>query len=211
MLVDLSVREFLEHVASGEPVPGGGSIAALAAALAAGLAEMVARLTVGRQNNADLDRQMTALINRAGILRKELTQAVDRDSEAYAKVMQAYRMPKTTDDEKRVRHDAIQEALKDAARVPFTVAEMALEILALTSTAIEKGNKNAATDGLAGALMARSAVLAAVANVRINFQAVTDKGFVDKTTADADSLEQKAFALEEKIRFTAEPFVKGGG
>ena len=210
MLIDLSVREFLERVASGEPVPGGGSIAALAAALGAALAEMVARLTVGRQNNADLDREMTSLINRAGNLREELTRAVDRDSEAYTKVIQAYRMPKATDDEKRLRHDAIQEAFKEAARVPYTVAEMAVEILGICGTAIEKGNKNAATDGLAGALMARSAVMAAVANVRINLQAITDKDFTNKTSAETDSLEQRAAALEQKIHDASEAFVKGG-
>jgi methenyltetrahydrofolate cyclohydrolase len=210
MLVDLSVRELLERVASGEPVPGGGSIAALGAALGSGLVEMVARLTVGKQNNADLDREMATLITRAGALREELTMAVDRDSEAYTNVMQAYRMPKATDEEKKLRHDAIQEALKEAARVPLAVAQLAFEILALSGAAVEKGNKNAVTDGLAAALMARSAVMAAVANVRINLQAITDEGFGAKALADTDSLEQKAAALEEKIRCNAEPLVKGG-
>ncbi len=154
--------------------PGGGSIAALCAALAAGLAEMVAHLTVGRQDDPALDREMNDLIDRAQALRNDLTRAVDRDSEAYGKVMQAYRRPKTTNEEKRLRSEAIQEALKEAARVPLTVAEMGVEILGLAGIAVNKGNRNAVTDGLAGALMARSAVLAAIANVRINLQPIID-------------------------------------
>jgi methenyltetrahydrofolate cyclohydrolase len=211
MLVDLTVREFLERVASGDPVPGGGSIAALCAALAAGLAEMVARLTVGRQNDSRLDSEMNNVIDSAQSLRAELTRAVDRDSEAYAEVMQAYHLPKSTDDQKRLRSEAIQEALEEAARVPLAVAEMAVEVLGLAGVAVEKGNKNAVTDGFAGALMARSAIMAAVANVRINIQAITDEGFVQRARADAKSLEEKAFTIEEMIRSVAEPLLSSHG
>jgi methenyltetrahydrofolate cyclohydrolase len=210
MLVDHTVRELLERVASGEPVPGGGSIAALCAALAAGLAEMVAHLTVGRLDDPALDREMNDLIDRARALRSELTRAVDHDSEAYSKVMQAYRGPKSTDELKRLRTEAIQEALKEAARVPLAVAEMGVEILGLASIAVNKGNRNAVTDGLVGALMARSAVLAAIANVRINLQSIIDEGFVQKARADSEFLEKKALAAEEMIRSAAQPKVTGG-
>ena len=210
MLVDLTVRELLERVASGEPVPGGGSIAALCAALAAGLTEMVAHLTVGRQDDPALDREMDDLIDRARALRSDLTRAVDQDSEAYGKVMEAYRRPKTTDEEKRLRSEAIQEALKEAARVPLTVAQMGVEILGLAGVAVNKGNRNAVTDGLVGALMARSAVLAAIANVRINLQSIIDEGFVQKARADSEFLEKKALAAEEMIRSAAQPLVTGG-
>lgn len=210
MLVDLTMGELLERVASGEPVPGGGSIAALCAALAAGLAEMVARLTVGRQDDPVLDHEMNQLIDRARLLRKDLTRAVDQDSEAYNKVMMAYRMPKTTDEEKQLRSEAIQVALQEAARVPLAVAEMAVDILGLAAAAVSKGNKNAVTDGLTGALMARSAVMAAVANVRINLQGITDEVFVQKTRADAEFLEKKALAVEEMVLSTAQPLVSGG-
>jgi len=203
MLADLTVKGFLELTASGEPVPGGGSIAALCGALAAGLAEMVARLTIGRYNNTDLDHEMSSLIERAQSLREKLTRAVDRDSEAYALVMQAYRMPKSTDEEKARRTHAIQEALKEAARVPLAVAEWAVQVLDLAATAVNKGNKNAVTDGFVGALIARSAVMAAVANIRINLQSITDTAFVQKGRGDAELLEKKAAALEEMVRSAA--------
>lgn len=211
MLVDLTVRELLERVASAEPVPGGGSIAALCAALAAGLAEMVARLTAGRQDDPALNNEMNQLMGRAQALRRNLTRAVDLDSEAYSKVMLAYRMPKATDQEKRLRSKEIQEALKEAARVPLAVAEMAVDVLGMAALAVSKGNKNAVTDGLAGALMARSAVLAAAANVRINFQGISDDGFVQEAQAHTELLEKKALAAEEMIRSAAQPLVTGGG
>ncbi len=210
MLTDLTIEEFLEHVASAEPIPGGGSVAALCAALAASLAEMVARLTVGRQGNAALDREMNDLIARARTLRAELMRAVDQDSEAYSKVMQAYRMPKSTDEEKQLRRNAVEEALKEAARVPLAVAQMAVDTLELASVAVNKGNKNAVTDGLVGTFAARSAVMAAIANVRINLQSITDEGFVQKARADAEVLENKAIAIEEMIRSAAEPLLTGG-
>ena len=210
MLVDLTVRELLERVASAEPVPGGGSMAALCAALASALAEMVARLTVGRQDDPALNNEMNQLIDRAQALRGDLTRAVDLDSDAYTKVMVAYRMPKTTNEENLLRSEAIQEALKEAARVPLAVAEMAVDALELASLAVSKGNKNAVTDGLAGALMARSAVMAAAANVRVNLQGITDEAFVRKAQARTELLEKKALAAEEMIRSCAQPSVTGG-
>ncbi len=207
MLVDLTVREFLERVASGDAVPGGGSIAALCAAVAAGLAEMVGRLTVGRKKDVTLDSEMNNLIEQAQMLRADLTRAVDDDSNAYTSVMQAYRLPKNSDAEKEARSGAIQQALKEAARVPLAVAEAAVAVLGLAARAVHKGNKNATTDALAGALVARSAVLAAVANVRINIQAIKDEDFVQRARAQTESLEREALAAEELIRSVAAPLI----
>jgi formiminotetrahydrofolate cyclodeaminase len=210
MFGDLAVREFIEQVASGEPVPGGGSVAALTASLAAGLAEMVARLTKGRQKDSGLDDRMSALIERAAVLRARLLLAMDEDSEAYCRVLQAYRMAKVTDDEKRLRRQTIQEALKGAARVPFLVAQMATELLDLLSRAVNEGNKNAVTDGLVGVLLARSALLGAVANVRINLQAIDEESFRRELEAQADALESKAQAAEQLLRSAAQTKLLGG-
>jgi formiminotetrahydrofolate cyclodeaminase len=210
MFGDLAIREFIEQVASGGPVPGGGSVAALAASLAAGLAEMVARLTKGRQNDPGLDERMSALIDRAAVLRARLLLAMDEDSEAYGRVLRAYRMANATDHEKQVRRQTIQEALKGAATVPFLVAQMAMELLDLLSRAVNEGNKNAVTDGLVGALLARSALLGAVANVRINLQAIDEKSFRRELGAKADALENGAEAAEQLLRSAAQPKLLGG-
>ncbi len=210
MLIDLTITEFLERVASGEAVPGGGAVAALCAALAADLVTMVARLTVGRQNDPALDAKMKSIIERAESLRADLARSVDADANAYAGVMAAYRLPKSTDHEKRFRNDAIQESLKGAARVPLGVAEMAVTTLTLAVDAVNKGNRNATTDALTGALLARSAVLAAVANVRINIQGIADEEFAKDARTRSESLEKKAVELEKIVRLAAAPQVDGG-
>ena len=103
MLADLSVTDYLARTASGDPVPGGGSAAALNAALAAGLIEMVARLTVGRKSFEAVDAEMRAVVDRAAALRQKLTGDIDRDSEAYTQVLGAFGMPKATPEEKAAR------------------------------------------------------------------------------------------------------------
>ena len=204
MFADLSVREFLSKVGSVEPVPGGGSVAALALGLAASLTRMVALLTKGRKDDAALDAKMARLIETSSHLEARLLSAVDEDSAAYTRVMDAYRLPKGTDDEKRIRQGAVQDALKGAALVPLSVAEMGVELLMLAEVAVKEGNRNAATDGLVGALMARSGVLGALFNVRINLAAITDDAFCADLSAKISLLEREAIDKEaDIIAFTA--------
>ena len=199
MLADLSVTDYLARTASGDPVPGGGSAAALNAALAAGLIEMVARLTVGRKSFEAVDAEMRAVADRAAALRQKLTGDIDRDSEAYTQVLGAFGMPKATPEEKAARARAIQAAFRQAARVPLGVARDALQAMALGRQVIARGNPNAASDGAAGVLAARMAARTAVYNVRINLGSITDEGFTTELRAEADRLEAEADALEGEI------------
>jgi formiminotetrahydrofolate cyclodeaminase len=199
VLADLSVTDYLARTASGDPVPGGGSAAALNAALAAGLIEMVARLTVGRKSFEAVDAEMRAVADRAAALRRKLTGDIDRDSEAYTQVLGAFGLPKATPEEKAVRARAIQDAFRQAARVPLGVARDALQAMALGRQVIARGNPNAASDGAAGVLAARMAMRTAVYNVKINLGSITDEGFTAELRAEADRLEAEADALEGEI------------
>jgi methenyltetrahydrofolate cyclohydrolase len=199
VLADLSVTEYLARTASGDPVPGGGSAAALNAALAAGLIEMVARLTVGRKSFEAVDAEMRAVADRAAALRQKLTGDIDRDSEAYTQVLGAFGMPKATPEEKAARTRAIQAAFRQAALVPLGVARDALQAMALGRQVIARGNPNAASDGAAGVLAARMAARTAVYNVKINLGSITDEGFTTELRAEADRLEAEADALEGEI------------
>ncbi len=199
MLADLSVTDYLGRTASGDPVPGGGSAAALNAALAAALIEMVARLTIGRKGFEAVDAQMRATADRAAALRAKLTGDVDRDSEAYAMVLAAYALPKATPEEKTDRAQAIQAAFRQAALVPLGVARDALQAMALGRQVIAGGNPNAASDGAAGVLAARMAARAAVYNVKINLGSIKDERFTAELKAEADRLEREADALEGEI------------
>ena len=199
MLADLSVTDYLARTASGDPVPGGGSAAALNAALAAGLIEMVARLTIGRKSFEAVDAEMRAVADRAAALRQKLTGDIDRDSEAYTQVLGAFGMPKATPEEKTDRARAIQDAFRHAARVPLGVARDALQAMALGRQVIARGNPNAASDGAAGVLAARMAARTAVYNVKINLGSIKDEDFTAELRAEAERLEREADALEGEI------------
>ena len=198
MLKDLSIVDYLAKTASGDPVPGGGSSAALNAALAAALTEMVANLTIGRKNFEGVDAEMRAVAEKASSLRQKLIQDIDRDSDSYTQVLKAFQMPKATESDKADRTRAVQEAFKQAALVPLGVAREALAVMALGGTVIAKGNPNAASDGAAGVLAARMAVRTAAYNVRINLGSIKDEAFKSELGQKVDQLEAEAEAKERE-------------
>lgn len=199
MLTELTVKDFLNKVAGSDPVPGGGSIAALNGAIASALAAMVANLTIGKKNYADCEELMKQIAERAAGLKEEFVADVDRDSEAYDRVFDCFKMPKATDEEKAARSAAIQEATKFAAQVPMEVARRAYGLMDTIAQVARKGNQNAVTDACVAMMAARSAVLAALMNVRINLGSLKDKEFALAMQAEADGLEQQALAKEKEL------------
>jgi formiminotetrahydrofolate cyclodeaminase len=196
---NMTIDEFAQIVASDSPVPGGGSIAALCGALSAALAEMVANLTVGKKKYADSKEEMTDIISKASALRDKLLNYIEEDSLAYNKVMEAYKLPKETEQEKSLRLSEIEEGLKIAASVPLKVAETSFEILPLAEAVVLRGNSNSVTDALVGAMMARTGVLSAVLNIRINLDSIKDSEFVKVLKEKADFLEVETIKFEKKI------------
>jgi formiminotetrahydrofolate cyclodeaminase len=199
LLANLKITEYLEKAAAGTAVPGGGSVAALNAALAAGLTEMVANLTIGKKGYEAVAEEMNDIVGKTSALREKLTAAIDRDAEAYSDVMAAFKLPKATDQEKGLRKLAVQKAFKHAALVPLEVANQAVEVIDLAGRAVDSGNKNAVTDGLVAAMNARTAALAALYNVKINLGSIEDDEFVKKLTREINDLEQQAKSKEQKI------------
>ena len=186
---------FLDAVASKAPAPGGGSVAALAGALAAALAAMVGRLTAGRRRFIEVREEMRDLIVKAEKLRAALTARMDEDTQAFNAVMAAYRLPKGTAEEQVARNSAIQETMIGAAEVPLATAQDALAVLELSLVVARHGNPNAITDAATSAWMAMAAIQGAALNVRINATSVEDKALsqswlnaLDKITTRADSL-----------------------
>ena len=200
MLAKLSIIEFLEKTASRDPVPGGGSVAALSAAIASSLSEMVANLTVGKKGYAAVEDEMKAISKQASDYRDKLIRYIDKDSDAYQQVMLAFKLPKNTEEEKNIRAQAVQEGLKHAALVPLSVAEDAFKIIELAGKVVENGNSNAVTDGAVAAMMARTAVLSALYNVKINLNQIKDRSFVDEVTGRVNYYETEIEKKERKIR-----------
>ena len=199
MLANLKITEYLEKAAAGTAVPGGGSVAALNASLAAGLTEMVANLTIGKKGYEAFEEEMKDIAGKANELREKLTAAIDRDAEAYREVMAAFKLPKATDQEKELRKQEIQKAFKQAALVPLEVANDAVKVIDLAGRAIDSGNKNAVTDGVVAAMNARTAALAALYNVKINLVSIEDDEFVKELTRKINDLEQQAKSKEQAI------------
>jgi len=198
LLANLKITEYLSKAAAGTAVPGGGSVAALNAALAASLTEMVANLTVGKKGYEAVEEDMKDLAGKAAQLRSTLTAAIDKDAEAYTEVMAAYKLPKATGEEKALRKQEIQDAIKHAALVPLEVAKEALQVLDLAGRAIRKGNKNAASDGAVAAMNARTAALAAIYNVKINLSSIKDDAFVEKLAQEVEDLQNQAAEKENE-------------
>ncbi len=196
---NMTIQHFAMQTASHEPVPGGGSISALAGSLAAALTEMVAGLTIGKKKYAEAEEEMKAAIEVMRPVRDQLLDDIKRDSESFDQYMQALALPKETEEEKAARTEAMQNGLKAAVAVPLSVAKTACQILPYAETMATKGNKTAVTDALVAAMMARTAVLGAGFNVKINLESIKDQEYVDKIGKEVEDLEKQAIEQEKKI------------
>ena len=181
-LVELTLRAFSDELASNAPVPGGGSAAAYAGALGAALAAMVARIATKKSDDATLRDFATEMDN----LRGDFLRLVDDDSAAYARVAEAMKLPKATDDEKKLRGERIQIALLAASRVPLEVAKTSRRLLEACERGLEKAPSAAVSDVGVGALMAEAALRGAAMNVMINLASVKDRGQVKELSEDLD-------------------------
>ena len=196
---DMKVRDLMELTASDAPAPGGGAIAALSGAFGAALAAMVGSLTVGKNGYEEVQAEMTDMSTEARKLSEKLLSAMDEDANSFNGYMEALKMPKRTEEEKAFRRTAMQEALKSASLVPLNTAKMAAEIFPLAEAAVRSGNKNAVTDGLVSAMMARTAILGALLNVKINLGSIKDDTFVDELRESCAILQAEAISAEQRV------------
>lgn len=199
-LQDMTLTGFCAETISSSPAPGGGSIAALCGALAASLAGMVASLTIGKKGYEEKEGEMLALKEKALSLQQSLLLAIEEDASSFNGYMAALKLPKDTEEQKAIRRDAMQQGLKEAAQVPMRTAELAAEIFPLAAFVVQNGNKNALSDGLVSAMSARTAILSALLNVKINLASIKDEAFVQSMTEKCQelkklALEQEAFIL----------------
>ena len=198
-LSELTVKEFLATTAGSDPVPGGGSISALCGSLSAALGQMVAGLTIGKKKYADVEENMKEMAAVFQSYLDEFTQDIDKDSEAYNAVFSAFQLPKETEEEKAVRKQKIQEATKIAAEIPLEVARKACKVMDFIQIVATTGNQNAVTDACVAMMCARTAVLGALLNVRINLSSIQDTEYVDKLKEEADHLEKEAVEKEAQL------------
>ncbi|MFO7919189.1 MAG: cyclodeaminase/cyclohydrolase family protein [Anaerolineae bacterium] len=196
MFTEQRISDFLDALASDEPVPGGGSGAALSGALAAALVSMVCNLTLGKKGYEEVEEAVVEILEKSETLRGELTDLLEADTEAYSQVMAAYRMPRQSAEEKAARREILQEALRRATEVPLAIAEDCARIVDLALPAAQKGNRWAVSDAGVGALLAEAAMHASLLNVYINLGSIDDEEYRKKIrkkvrTITRDTTERK--------------------
>jgi glutamate formiminotransferase/formiminotetrahydrofolate cyclodeaminase len=193
-------EDFLDALAEGTPAPGGGSAAAYAGAAGAALAAMVARLTLGKKKYLDVETQMYAFLEEAEQLRGKLKEAIQKDANAFGAVMEAFRLPRDTDEEATARQKAIDEATLVAAQVPLDTARMAVRVMQLAAQTTAIGNSNAISDGATGVALGRAALTGAGYNVRINVASLSEPSRGAELVTAMKKLEAQADEIEAQAR-----------
>lgn len=198
-LIDMTCKGFANETASESPAPGGGSVSAYIGALGVSLGTMVANLSSHKAGWDERWEEFSNWAEKGQVLKDELLYLVDEDTASFNKIMDAFGLPKATDEEKIARDNAIQEATKYATEVPFRTMQKAYDSLELIKAMVETGNPNSVTDAGVGALCARTAVMGAFLNVKINASGLTDKTFVSDILAKGKIIEEKTQLLENEI------------
>lgn len=203
-LVDMSLTDFANETASESPAPGGGSISAYVGTLGVSLGTMVANLSAHKRGWDDRWEDFSDWAEKGQYFKDKLLRLVDEDTQAFNKIMDAFVLPKKTEEEKKVRKEAIEEASKQAMEIPYKVMETALSSIAVMRAMAENGNPNSASDAGVGALCALTAVEGAYLNVKINAMSIMDKKFTEDMLIRAEEVAQKARSCRNMIMETVE-------
>jgi len=209
-LMDLGAKEFVDVLSSDAPAPGGGSVAALAGAMSAGLSSMVAALTYDKSGHKHKNPRMDEVGARAQALKDWFAYAVDRDTDAFNRVMDAFGLPKKTDEDKAARSAAILEANKGATRVPLEVLERSFDAVELAAAMVEDGNPNSLSDAGVAGLCAAAAARGAYYNVMINLDGMEDEAFVSESRARAEEGLARTIAAADALDASVRARLTGG-
>lgn len=199
MLVNMKLTEFADELAAKTSAPGGGSVSALSGAVSAGLISMVCRFSIGRKDSAQYDDELKSALDKTEAKRAELTELIDRDTEAFNQVMAAFKMPKETDEEKSSRSKAIQEGYKQAIQTPMQILTCCGKLLDIASDLVEKSNPNTMSDLGVAVETAYAGLQGGLMNVNINLSSIKDESFLDQTRKDAAAIVEKAAGVKADL------------
>lgn len=199
---DKSVRVFIEELSSSSPVPGGGGAAALAGAIGAALCSMVGNLTLGKKKYEAVQEDVKVLLARIQPLQEALLNLMEEDAAAFGQLSEVYKMPKETEEQKRLRDEAMEKALKVATLTPLEICRKAFEAVKLHGQMVDRGTLLAISDVGVGVLMAQAALESGMLNVKINTGMLKDRQFAQDVEREVDQL------VEEGKKMTQEIFQK---
>jgi len=196
----VSVQDFFQSIGSDDPTPGGGTASAMAGAMGASLVLMVAVLTEGKKKYRDVREEVGRVLQEGELLREELLDLADEDSEAFDGVMTALRLPRDTEREKKARSRALQEATRQAAEVPRQIMVRCHRVLALAVNMAEVGNSNAVSDALVAGELAAAGARGGAANVMINLSSLRDEEYSAEVTCQLEQMQSEAEGMLQQLR-----------
>jgi formiminotetrahydrofolate cyclodeaminase len=203
MLSNLTVHEFIKELASNSPAPGGGSVAALAASIGSALSCMVFNLTIGKKSYNEYDDNTKNMIldslKKSDSSKEEFLALMEKDVEEFLQLMDAFKLPKASEEEKVIRSKKIEEGYLKALQVPFEVAKKAYSIYDYVLVACKYGNKNAVSDAGVAALMLQTAIESAILNVKINLSSIDDEEYNRNTKQQCDELIESGNKKKKEI------------
>lgn len=201
-IAEKSCVEFVDVLASKSAVPGGGGAAALVGAIGMALGSMVCNLTIGKKKYAEYEESIKKILEKAGKIEKDLLEMIDKDAECFLPLSKAYGLPKSTEEEIRIKEETMEKALKVACEVPINIVRVCFDAIKLHEDLVDKGSKLAISDVGVGVQCLRAAILSGQLNVVININSIKDEEYVNKVKAEVDSL------VEEGVRICDEVYSK---
>ncbi|MGN8848622.1 cyclodeaminase/cyclohydrolase family protein [Bariatricus sp. HCP28S3_C2] len=199
MMLEKKTTEFLEELSSSAPVPGGGGASAAAGAYAAALGLMVGNLTTGKKKYADVEEEICESMKKLEQLRDKLTRLVDEDAKAFEPLSKAYGMPKETEEQKKLKEQVMETALREACRVPLEIMEVSIEVMELLQGLEEKGSRLAVSDAGVGILFAKTSLEGASLNIFINTRLMKDRQYAEELNQRADAWIARGRTLEQQV------------
>ena len=208
MIIERNCSDFLEILASSAPVPGGGGASAFVGALGVALGSMVGNLTTGKKKYEHVQNDIKLILGKAEKLQEEFIDLVEKDAKVFEPLSKAYGLPKNTDEEKKIKEEVMEKALKQACGVPLEMMEKALEAMTLHEELAEKGTRIAISDVGVGILFCKSALMGASLNVFINTKLMKDREIAETINAKAEAMILEGTAKADRIYNKVEAMIK---
>lgn len=196
---DISCKDFVDQLASKNPVPGGGGAAALVGAIGTALSSMVGNLTTGKKKYAEFEEDIQRILKRAQELQQDLMKMIDEDAENFLPLSKAYGMPKDTEEERRLKEETLEKALKQACQVPVRIVKACYEAIQLHAELVDKGSRLAISDVGVGVQCLRAAIISGWLNIVININMIKDQEYVNQVREETESLVKEGALLADKV------------
>ena len=196
---NMTCNEFVNKLASKSPVPGGGGVAAIVGAIGVALSSMVCNLTTGKKRYAEYEDDIQNILKKAADLQQDLMQMIDEDAENFLPLSKAYGMPRDTEEERILKEQTLEKALKQACKVPVEIVKTCYEAIKLHAELVDKGSRLAISDVGVGVQCLRAAIISGRLNVIININSIKDEEYVNRVREETDKLVKEGVSLADEV------------